>query len=229
MKSHLSFNTVSVILDEDLQIGESTKQLFEVLRSSNLTGDQGENYIVSRTSVERSDIETDASPQDLETDDAREIPNVNVLRATRPSKKRVAFDLDQITFNIPGRTQLPPRLEKRELCRRSHSSGRAQRVNLSDPVDESQRKAILDAVDKNLTIIQGPPGTGKTQVAAIIVREWLRMESHAKVGYFLEFLINNYEIVFYYYQRLICHFRSYFFYHRVTNLCFPAEILPVSL
>jgi len=41
-------------------------------------------------------------------------------------------------------------------------------------LNNSQRKAIQNALENRLTLIQGPPGTGKTETSAWIIHLWLK-------------------------------------------------------
>jgi len=45
---------------------------------------------------------------------------------------------------------------------------------------ESQRSAVLKALEQRLSIIQGPPGTGKTHVACAVIAAWV--ERYARFG-----------------------------------------------
>jgi hypothetical protein len=48
-------------------------------------------------------------------------------------------------------------------------------LNAISSLNESQKLAILAALDRRCTIIQGPPGTGKTTTAVQVLRLWAKM------------------------------------------------------
>jgi hypothetical protein len=56
-----------------------------------------------------------------------------------------------------------------------HLEGYRVELDSISSLNESQKLAILAALDRRCTIIQGPPGTGKTTTAVQVLRLWAKM------------------------------------------------------
>ncbi|PKC57922.1 hypothetical protein RhiirA1_541364 [Rhizophagus irregularis] len=70
----------------------------------------------------------------------------------------------------------------------------AKKINENSRLDESQAKAVISALTREIALIEGPPGTGKTVVGIEIMKVLLAENNRANIGPILTICFTNHAL-----------------------------------
>lgn len=96
---------------------------------------------------------------------ALDINNLYIaLSSKNPALSQIYSELNKLnSLNIPKNSLLESFLLNQKINNKVFNLQQEDLIQISD-IDDSQKKAVLNAFNNKLTVITGPPGSGKTQV-----------------------------------------------------------------
>ncbi|PKY54892.1 P-loop containing nucleoside triphosphate hydrolase protein [Rhizophagus irregularis] len=197
IRIHINFNDLSIY---PIALNEISK-----LRNSTTENNSKNSNEVKSYMVESTNIYYEAYRHVLMT-----------LQTTKPSslpfKQYLAPELDfcpestHVNVNPPKYTKAPGfQFDLSALCDNKQNltlnvanthtyDDVAKKINAYSRLDESQAKAVISALTREIALIEGPPGTGKTVVGIEIMKVLLAENNRANIGPILTICFTNHAL-----------------------------------
>ncbi|CAB4477601.1 unnamed protein product [Rhizophagus irregularis] len=197
IRIHINFNDLSIY---PIALNEISK-----LRNSTTKNNSKNSNEVKSYMVESTNIYYEAYRHVLTT-----------LQTTKPSslpfKQYLAPELDfcsesiHVNVNPPKYTRAPGfQFDLSALCDNKQNltlnvanthtyDDVAKKINAYSILDESQAKAVISALTREIALIEGPPGTGKTVVGIEIMKVLLAENNRANIGPILTICFTNHAL-----------------------------------